>query len=69
MILVPIPGTPLEPESQPDKVGLCLQHWVCTARGMHTETWTEWAQETREALNEYNSKTRTAENKDTVFSL
>ena len=69
MMLAPIPGTLLQPEPKADKVELCLRHWVRTARGMHTETWTAWADETREELHEYSNKARTAGSKDTVFGL
>jgi len=56
MMLVPIPGTPLEPELIPDKVGPCLRHWADIARGMHSPTWTEWERQTMEVLNEYSRR-------------
>ena len=52
MMLVPIPGTSLEPEPEPDRIGPCLRHWADIARGMHSPTWTVWEQETMEALYE-----------------
>ena len=60
MILLPIPGTPLEPEPIPDKVAPCLRHWMDIAHAMHSPTWTAWEQETMEALYEYSRRNGTS---------
>ena len=47
-----------------DIIAECLQAWIRRCHGMHTPTWSEWEQETREALREYSKQTE----KDTVPS-
>jgi len=69
MMLAPIPGTLLQPEPKADKVELCLRHWVRTARGMHTETWTAWADETREALHEYQANLAAGSFRTQMFDM
>lgn len=64
--LVPIPGTPLEPEPEADKVLPCLRHWADIARAMHSPTWTMWEQETREVLSEYSKRTGTEKKTGTI---